>query len=43
MFFTTIAHPNTVQAKRDDAAEQGHDRRRDVYDDLLTRLDDTPA
>jgi hypothetical protein len=43
MFFTTIAHRDTVQAQRDDAAEQGHDRRRDVYDALLTQLDDTPG
>ena len=43
MFFTTIAHRDTLQAQRDNAAEQGHDRRRDVYDALLTRLDNDPA
>ena len=43
MFFTTIEHRDTIQAQRDNAAEQGHDRRRDVYDALLTKLDDTPA
>lgn len=43
MFFTTIAHRDTIQAQRDNAAEQGHDRRRDIYDTLLTKLDDTPA
>ncbi len=43
MFFTTIEHRDTIQAQRDDAAEQGHGRRRDVYDALLDRLDDDPA
>lgn len=43
MFFTTIEHRDTIQAQRNNAAEQGHDRRRDVYDALLTKLDDTPA
>ncbi|MFT4081583.1 MAG: tyrosine-type recombinase/integrase [Nocardioides sp.] len=43
MFFTTIAHRDTIQAQRDDATAQGHDRRRNVYDALLTRLDDHPA
>ena len=43
MFFTTIAHRDTLQAQRDDAAEQEHDHRRDVYDALLTKLDRTPA
>lgn len=43
MFFTTIAHRHTIEAQRDDAAKQGHDRRRDVYDAVLTRLDNDPA
>ena len=43
MFFTTIEHRDTIKAQRDDADIQGHDRRRNVYDALLTRLDDTPA
>jgi integrase len=42
-FFTTIAHRDTIQAQRNDADDQGHDRRRDVYDALLGRLDNTPA
>ncbi|MDN5896119.1 MAG: site-specific integrase [Nocardioides sp.] len=43
MFFTTIEHRDTIKAQRDDANDQGHDRRRDIYDGLLNRLDDTPA
>lgn len=43
MFFTTIAHRDTIQAQRDDAAQHGQDRRRDVYDTLLNNLDDAPA
>jgi hypothetical protein len=40
MFFTTIEHRDTIQAQRDDAAAQGHDRRRKAYDALLAKLDD---
>lgn len=43
MFFTTIEHRDTIQAQRDDANTQGHNRRRDAYDALLSGLDDTPA
>lgn len=43
MFFTTIEHRGTIQAQRHDAAEQGHDRRRDAYDAVLNRLDGDPA
>lgn len=43
MFFTTIAHRDTIQAQRDDAETQGHDPRRDVYDALLSGLDEHPA
>lgn len=43
MFFTTIEHRPTIQAQRDDADAKGQTRRRDVYDTLLKRLDDTPA
>ncbi len=43
MFFTTIEHRPTIQAQRDDADAKGQTGRRDVYDTLLKRLDDTPA
>jgi integrase len=43
MFFTTIEHRPTIQAQRDDADTKGQTGRRDVYDALLKRLDDTPA
>ncbi len=43
MFFTTIEHRPTIQAQRDDADTKGQSGRRDVYDNLLRRLDDTPA
>ena len=43
MFFTTIEHRPTIQAQRDDADAQGHTARRDVYDNLLKRLDDTTS
>ncbi len=43
MFFTTIEHRPTIQAQRDDADAKGQSGRRDVYDTLLRRLDDTPA
>ena len=43
MFFTTIEHRPTIQAQRDDADAKGQTDRRDVYDTLLQRLDDTPA
>jgi integrase len=43
MFFTTIEHRPTIQAQRDDADAKGQTGRRDVYDNLLRRLDDTPA
>ena len=43
MFFTTIEHRPTIQAQRDDADAKGQTGRRDVYDTLLSRLDDTPA
>ena len=43
MFFTTIEHRPTIQAQRDDADVQGHTSRRDAYDALLERIDDTPA
>lgn len=43
MFFTTIEHRPTIQAQRDDADTKGQTGRRDVYDTLLQRLDDTPA
>ena len=42
-FFTTMVHRNTTQAQRANAAEQGHERRRDFYDAVLTKLDDGPA
>jgi Phage integrase family len=42
-FFTTIEHGPTIQAQRDDADIKGQTGRRDVYDNLLRRLDDTPA
>lgn len=42
-FFTTIEHRPTIQAQRDDADVKGQTGRRDVYDNLLRRLDDTPA
>jgi hypothetical protein len=42
-FFTTIEHRPTIQAQRDDADTKGQTGRRDVYDNLLRRLDDTPA
>ncbi|MGC0273370.1 tyrosine-type recombinase/integrase [Pseudactinotalea sp. Z1739] len=43
MFFTTIEHRPTIQAQRNDADAKGQTGRRDVYDNLLKRLDDTPA
>ena len=43
MFFTTIEHRDTIQAQRDDAANQGHQQRQEVYDALLHRLDDDTA
>lgn len=43
MFFTTIEHRPTIQAQRDDANAKGQTGRRDVYDTLLKRLDDTSA
>src|SRR5215213_7434722 len=43
MFFTTIEHRPTIQAQRDDADAQGHTHRRNAYDALLARIDDTPA
>ncbi len=43
MFFTTIEHRPTIQAQRDDAEAKGQSGRRDVYDNLLRRLDDPPA
>ncbi|HET7475853.1 MAG TPA: site-specific integrase [Dermatophilaceae bacterium] len=43
MFFTTIEHRPTIQAQRDDAHTKGQTGRRDVYDTLLKRLDDSPA
>jgi integrase len=43
MFFTTIEHRPTIQAQREDADAKGQTGRRDVYDNLLRRLDDTPA
>ncbi|WP_313624380.1 tyrosine-type recombinase/integrase [Microbacterium sp.] len=43
MFFTTIEHRDTIQAQRDNATQQGHHRRRDVYDALLAKLDNKPA
>ena len=43
MFFTTIEHRTTLQAQRDDAAHQGHQHRREIYDTLLHHLDDDPA
>lgn len=43
MFFTTIEHRPTIQAQRDDADTKGQTGRRDVYDTLLKRLDDSPA
>ena len=41
MFFTTIEHRPTLEAQRDDAHAKGQTGRRDVYDNLLKRLDDT--
>jgi hypothetical protein len=43
MFSTTIEHRSTIEAQRDDAVTKGQTGRRDVYDALLKRLDDTPA
>ena len=43
MFFTTIEHRPTIQAQREDADTKGQTGRRDAYDALLKRLDDTPA
>ena len=43
MFFTTIEHRPTIEAQRDDADRKGQTGRREVYDALLKRLDDTPA
>ena len=43
MFFTTIEHRPTIQAHRDDADAKGQTGRRDVYDTLIKRIDDTPA
>lgn len=43
MFFTTIEHRPTIQAQRDDAEAKGQTGRRDIYDALLDRLDNTPA
>lgn len=43
MFFTTIEHRDTIQAQRDYAAAQGHQRPLKVYDALLNRLDDNNA
>jgi len=42
-FFTTIEHRPTIQAQRDDADVKGQTGRRDVYDNLLRRLDETPT
>jgi len=42
-FFTTLEYRPTIQAQRDDADAKGQTGRRDVYDNLLRRLDDTPA
>lgn len=41
MFFTTIEHRPTIQAQRNDADAKGQTARRDVYDNLLKRLEDT--
>ncbi len=41
MSFTTIEHRPTIQAQRDDADTKGQTGRRDVYETLLKRLDDT--
>ena len=43
MFFTTIEHRPTIQAQREDADTKGQTGRRDAYDALLKRLEDTPA
>ncbi|MGV9714339.1 tyrosine-type recombinase/integrase [Gordonia sp. NPDC003424] len=43
MFFTTIEHRPTIEAQRDDADAKGQTGRRDVYDNLLKRLDDTSS
>jgi len=43
MFFTTIEHRSTIEAQRNDADTRGQTGRRDVYDALLKRLDDTSA
>ncbi|WP_344256425.1 hypothetical protein [Terrabacter carboxydivorans] len=43
LFFTTIEHRPTIQAQRDDANTKGQTGRRDIYDALLKRLDDTPT